>query len=212
MSVKKFVVADDFAIVRKGMASLLRKKYEYSEVDEASTFLEIINLIKIKKIDLLVLDIDFPDGTSLNLIPTIKNIQPDIKILIFSAFEEEIYAIRYLNAGANGYLNKLAAIEEMEEAIDSMLQKGKYLSPEIQNKILDSYILKRPANPLDLLSNREIEIAKLMVDGCGNSVISKNLNIKKTTVSTYKNRIFEKLEISNLSSLIGFFNLYFKSA
>ena len=86
---------------------------------------------------------------------------------------------------------------------------GKYTSQHIQDKIVNSFILKKPDNPLDQLSNREIEVAKFLVDGYSNIDISKSLNLKKTTVSTYKNRIFEKLSIETLSELIQTFNLYF---
>jgi DNA-binding NarL/FixJ family response regulator len=209
MTNSTFVVADDHSMVRQGVAFLLKEAYPSAKVLQTGSFLEILKLVNEEKIDLLLLDINFPDGTSLSMIPTIKKLQPEIKILIFSACDEEIYAVRYLNAGANGYLNKLSAEEEIRSAVNSVVKYGKYISQSIQNKIMDSYIFKKPANPLEQLSNREIEIAKLLVEGVGNNVIADILKIKKTTVSTYKNRIFEKLDINNLSSLIGVFNLYY---
>lgn len=204
-----FIVADDHSVVRRGVSFMLKDIYPSSVVYLAATFTEALKLVKEEKVDLLLLDVNFPDGSSLSIIPTVKKLQPDIKILIFSAFDEDIYAIRYLNAGANGYLNKLCAETEIKQAVDSVLLTGKYLSQNIQNKIMDSYIFKKPPNPLEQLSNREIEIAKLLVEGYGNNIISDSLNIKKTTVSTYKNRIFEKLDIDSLSSLINLFNLYY---
>lgn len=203
-----FIVADDHTIVRQGVTFILKGIHKNSNIYQLANFSEIIKRVNTTPIDLLVLDISFPDGTSLNIIPTIKKIQPNIKILIFSAYDENIYAIRYLNAGANGYLSKLSDEEEIKLAIKSVLNSGKYISKNIQEKIMDTYIFNKPKNPLEQLSNREIEIAKLLVEGFSNIDICNSLNIQKSTVSTYKNRIFEKLDIDNLSSLIQIFSFY----
>ena len=203
-----FITADDHSVVTQGISFILKDMYEGATVYQIESFSEIIKTLNKNPINLLILDITFPDGSSLNIIPTLKKIQPDLKILIFSGFDEDIYAVRYINAGANGYLNKLSSEEEIKHAIKSVMTSGKYTSQNIQDKIVNSFILKKPANPLEQLSNREIEIAKLLVDGHSNIDISKSLSLKKTTVSTYKNRIFEKLSIETLSELIQIFNLY----
>lgn len=204
-----FISADDHSIVTQGMSFILKDLYNGATVYQIESFSEIIKVLNSTTIDLLILDINFPDGSSLNLLPTLKKIQPDLKILIFSGYDEDIYAVRYLSAGANGYLKKLSSEEEIKHAIKTVMTSGKYTSKNIQDKIMDSYILKKPSNPLEQLSNREIEIAKFLVDGRSNIDISKSLNIKKTTVSTYKNRIFEKLSIDTLSGLIQIFQLYY---
>lgn len=204
-----FISADDHSVVTQGMSFILKDLYKDATVYQIESFSEIIKVLNSTTIDLLILDINFPDGSSLNLLPTLKKIQPDLKILIFSGYDEDIYAVRYLSAGANGYLKKLSSEEEIKHAIKTVMTSGKYTSKNIQDKIMDSYILKKPSNPLEQLSNREIEIAKFLVDGRSNIDISKSLNIKKTTVSTYKNRIFEKLSIDTLSGLIQIFQLYY---
>ena len=204
-----FISADDHSIVTQGMSFILKDLYNGATVYQIESFSEIIKVLNSTTIDLLILDINFPDGSSLNLLPTLKKIQPDLKILIFSGYDEDIYAVRYLSAGANGYLNKSSSEEEIKHAIKTVMISGKYTSKNIQDKIMDSYILKKPSNPLEQLSNREIEIAKFLVDGRSNFDICKSLSIKKTTVSTYKNRIFEKLSIDTLSGLIQIFQLYY---
>mgnify|MGYP006199323337 CR=1 FL=1 len=103
----KFLVADDHSIVRQGVSFVLKELYQGATIIQADNFSEILKLVNLEKIDLLVLDVNFPEGSSLNVLPSIKLIQPDIKILIFSAYDEDIYAMRYINAGASGYLNKL---------------------------------------------------------------------------------------------------------
>jgi len=203
-----FLVADDHSVVRQGVSLLLKELFFNAKIYQAGNFKETLKVLRETQIDLLVLDINFPDGNSLNIIPETKTIQPDIKILILSAYDEDIYALRYLNAGASGYLSKGSTEEEMKLALKSMMVSGKYITQNIKDRILDSYITKKPINPLELLSNREVEVARLLIKGYGNMEIAELLQVKKTTVSTFKNRIFEKLEINNLADLIDFFQLY----
>lgn len=203
-----FLIADDHSIVRQGVSLLIKELFFNAKIHQAGNFKDTLKILRETKVDLLVLDINFPDGNSLNIIAETKNIQPDIKILIFSAYDEDIYALRYLNAGASGYLNKGCNEEEMKLALRSMMVSGKYITQNIKDRILDSYISKKPVNPLELLSNHEVEVARLLIKGYGNMEIAAYLNVKKSTVSTFKNRIFEKLEIDNLADLIDFFQLY----
>lgn len=203
-----FLITDDHSIVRQGIAMLINELFLNPKIHQSGNFKDTFTIVNETKVDLLILDINFPDGNSINIIKDIKSIQPDIKILIFSAYDEDIYALRYLNTGASGYLNKGASEDEMKQALTSMILTGKYLTQNVKNKILDSYISKSPINPIEQLSNRELEVARMLVKGYGNLEISDLLNIKKTTVSTFKNRIFEKLEIDNLAALIELFRLY----
>ena len=203
-----FLIADDHSIVRQGVSLLIKELFFSAKIHQAGNFKETLKVLRETPIDLLVLDINFPDGNSLNIIADIKAIQPDLKILILSAYDEDIYALRYLNAGASGYLNKGSNEEEMKQALKSMMLSGKYITQNIKDRILDSYISKKPINPLELLSNREVEVARLLIKGYGNMEIAEQLQVKKSTVSTFKNRIFEKLEINNLADLIDLFQLY----
>ena len=203
-----FLIADDHSVVRHGVSLVIKELFFNAKIHHAGTFKETLKTLKETKIDLLVLDINFPDGNSINIIGETKTLQPDLKILIFSAYEESLYALRYLNAGASGYLNKGCHEAEMKQALQSMMVSGKYITQNIKDQILDSYISKKPLNPLEQLSDREIEVARLLIKGFGNMEISEMLHIKKSTVSTFKNRIFEKLAIDNLADLIDFFQLY----
>lgn len=204
-----FLIADDHSVVRNGVSLIIKELFLNAVIYKAGNFKEIFNVLKEVKVDLLILDVNFPEGNSISILSEIKTIQPDIKILIFSVHDENIYAMRYLNAGASGYLNKEISEDEIKHAINTIISSGRYITQNIKDRILDYYISKKPVNPLDLLSNREIEVAQLLIKGHGNLEILELLNIKKTTVSTYKNRIFEKLEIDNLADLIKFFQLYY---
>lgn len=207
-STPTFLIADDHSIVRQGISLLIKELFFNAKIYQSGTFKETLNVLKNTKIDLLVLDINFPDGNSLNILSETKTLQPELKILIFSAYEEDLYALRYLNAGATGYLNKGSNEDEIKQALQSMMVSGKYITQNIKDRILESYISKKPLNPLEQLSNREVEVARLLIKGFGNMEIAELLQIKKSTVSTFKNRIFEKLEIVNLAELIDLFQLY----
>ncbi|WP_177761653.1 response regulator transcription factor [Flavobacterium sp. I3-2] len=204
----KFITADDHEIIAKSLIFIIKDLYKDAEIYQIDKLSEIVETLKKEKIDLLILDISFPEGDTLTIIPKIKAIQPDIKILIFSGHDENMYAIRYFHANVNGYLSKSSGVNEIKNAITDVMNNGKYFSRNIQNQIMDSLIFKKPSNALQQLSNREFEIAKLLVKGYGNTEISAELDLQKSTVSTYKNRIFEKLEINNVPDLIQIFKLY----
>jgi DNA-binding NarL/FixJ family response regulator len=207
-----FLIADDHSVVQQGISLVVKELFPNAVIHTAGSFRETLKVVAETKLDLLILDINFPDGNSINIIPEVKTLQPDIKILIFTAYDENIYAMRYLNAGVSGYLNKGCTEDEMKHAVKSMIATGKYVTQTIKDRILDSYISKTPINPLEKLSIREVEVARLLIKGYGNLEISELLQIKKTTVSTFKNRVFEKLEIDNLAALIELFQLYFEDS
>lgn len=203
-----FLVADDHTVVRQGMSMIINELYENALVFQVESFVNILEVLRTRPIDVLILDINFPDGNSINVIPEVKKINPEIKILIFSAFDETVHALRFFNAGANGYLNKLSEEDEIKHAISTLVSEGKFLSTVTKEKILNSYLVGKKVNPIEHLSGREIEIARLLVKGYGNLEISNALEIQKTTVSTYKKRIFEKLQIDNLAALIEVFTFF----
>lgn len=202
------LLADDHSIVRHGLVLMIKEIIHEVTIFHSSTFKETLAILHKTNIDFLILDIGFPDGNSSAIISQIKSQNKNIKILIFSGMDEEIYALRYINSGANGYLNKLCSENEIRDAIHTFLEEGKYISPKIKDKILDNYMSNKSLNPLDQLSNREIEVARLMVKGYGNLEISTMKQLQKTTISTFKKRIYDKLNIDNLVSLVGIMNAY----
>lgn len=203
-----FITADDHTVVTKSLAFILKELYSNATIHQINNLTDVVEKLHTTPVHLLMLDVTFPDGNSLAVIPTIKKIQPDLKILVFSGHDEDIYAIRYLQAGVNGYLHKLSTEDEIKTAIQEVINFGKYLSRNIQEKLTNNYIFKKPQNPLEQLSNRELEIARLMVIGYGNLEICAALDLQKSTVSTYRARIYEKLHIEHISELIHLFNLY----
>lgn len=203
-----FITADDHSVVTKSLSFIMKDLYSNAAIHQINSLSDVVEKLHTTPVNLLMLDVTFPDGNSLAVIPTIKKIQPDLKILIFSGHDEDIYAMRYLQAGVNGYLHKLSSEDEIKTAISEVMTFGRYFSRNVQEKITNNYIFKKPPNPLEQLSNRELEIARLMVEGYGNIEICTALDLQKSTVSTYKNRIFEKLEVEHISDLIHLFKLY----
>lgn len=207
-----FLVADDHSIVRNGLALVIKSTFDNAFVYEAGTFNEIQTFVSEIQIDFLILDISFPEGSVLRMLPGLKALQPNMKILMFSSYDEEVYAVRYFKAGADGYLSKLSTPDDIQHALVTLSQDGKYTSEKIKDKIIASFIHKKSDNPLETLSERELEIATLLVKGYGNLEISNELDLKATTVSTYKTRVFEKLNITTIPALIQKFDLYFDNA
>ena len=205
---KTILLADDHSVVRQGIAMILKEAYKDLTILHAADFEEALKLLRANSVYLIVLDISIPEGKGVQMVELVKEVSPDIKILIFSAYEEDLYAMRYLKAGAEGYLNKLSSEAEFKQAFKSMLEEGTYMSDAIKQKIITSTLKKESDNPLDILSNREIEIARLLVKGEGNLEIANRLNLQNSTVSTYKNRIFEKLSISNTVALVSLLQAY----
>jgi len=205
---KTFLIADDHSVIRSGLALIIKSLFKDGAIFQANNLSEIQKIVATNRVDILILDISFPEGNSLKIIPILKMEHPNLKIVMFSSHDEEIFALRYIKAGADGYLSKLSTPDEIENALLKMDQEGKFISSKVRDKIIDSFMFNKPENPLEELSDREMEIATLMVNGMGNLEISNELKLKSTTVSTYKNRVFEKLGVANLSALIQFFNIH----
>lgn len=200
--VKKILIVDDHFIVRSGMSLLLENELDNVQVFGASDFPEALVEFGKTQFDLVILDINLPGGKKCYMIDDLRELQKDVKILIFSAHEEDIYAFRYIQAGANGYLNKLSDSGTIVKAVKTVLKSGKYISAEIIDKFIAfSQHRGESNNPLEELTHREIEIAELLIKGYGNLEIANELDIKMTTVSTHKLNIFKKAHITNIIEL-----------
>jgi len=209
----KILIADDHSVVRHGTKLIIEEIYPDVQVFEASSVSQMTAMLKNDTFDLLILDINIPGGNSVQMVDLARLKQPNVKILIFSAYDERLYATRYMQAGADGYLHKHTSEQTVREAIVSVLEQGYYVSSSLKDHVFQSVVNKNAGqeNPISLLSNREIEVAELLVQGLGGIEISASLNIQTTTVSTYKKRIFEKMNVSNLPELIEKFKHYSKS-
>lgn len=203
---KEILIVDDHLVVRTGVSIILEEKIKNIAISTTENFNETLKVLKEKIFDLIILDINIPGGRNTSMIEVIRNIQSEVKILIFSVYEEDTHACPYIIAGANGYLNKLSDKKKLTGAVDTILKTGNYLTPDIIKELVKASTNKQSINPLDKLSKREREISELLVQGDGNIEIANKLSIQLTTVSTHKNKIFNKLNIKNIVELIGLFN------
>ncbi|KAB5491449.1 response regulator transcription factor [Flagellimonas hadalis] len=202
----RFLIVDDHFVVRHGTSLILNQAYKKAAIDQVDNICDAISKIKETSYDIFLLDIAFPKGTVQQLLDQIKVFQPRAKTLMFSGLDEEIYALPYLDSGVDGYLHKLSSEEEIIHAVNSILKGNKYLSESVKGKIINRALGQEVHNPLSQLSGRELEVARYLAQGMGNQEICNNLNLQKSTVSTYKNRIFEKLKVKNVVELIAVLN------
>lgn len=205
----RIIVADDHGIVRMGLMQMIQSLRPNAVISEVEDFKSLYKMILKNEFDLAIMDVNMPNGSIQEAIDYIKIHQPNLKILVFSSQDENIYAMRYLKMGSGGYLNKHASKSKIDAALTAMLNTGRYLSEEVKEAMI-SETLKGSAksSPIETLSDRELQIANKLVEGIPLKELSNNLNLHSSTISTYKNRIFEKLKIQSVPELIAILQLY----
>lgn len=209
---KKILIADDHSIVRLGASVIIKETFPSCIITQAQDYSEVLTLLEKEDFDLLLLDINMPGGNNIRVVKEILEIQPSIKILVFSSYDESLYALRYIEAGAAGFVNKSTAMAELSNAILTIKERGKYMSDEVKDlyvkKLTQTKAKINTMNPLSRLSNREVDVAKYLIQGLGIIEVSTSLELSPSTVSTYKSRIFEKLNVSNIPELIEIFRIH----
>ncbi len=200
----RILLADDHTIVREGIKIILTEAYPDAEIIDVADSIDLMKKVYKGKWDIILCDISMPPGDSgLESIKQIKEHAPKTPVLILSMHAPDQYAVRAIKAGAMGYLTKGTATMELVKAVEQVLSGKKYLSPEVAD-ILANAFESQQSNPIDQLSDREFEVFKLLASGQSVSQIAKQLMLSNNTVSTFRNRIFEKLELRNNLELIKF--------
>ncbi len=209
-SPKHILIVDDHDVVRYGIMLLIKELLPWAQISQVGSFPDAIEVVEKNKIDLVVLDINIPGGNNIQMLDVLERKQKGIKVLIFSAYDESLYALRYLQAGAKGYLYKQNSNNDVKLALQSVLNGGTYMSKTVKDGLINNLLNNNneDVNPIDILSNREFEVAQMLIFGHGVTEISSSLNLQMSTVSTYKNRIFEKLKVDNIVQLIDKFRLW----
>ena len=205
---KKFLLIDDHIVVRSGIKGLLNELFKPSEIYEASDGNSALVILKEHNYDLIMMDIQMPKTDTLGLMEYISIKYPQARVLIFSMSAESIYAKRFLKAGAKGFLNKDAPLDEIKKAINMVLDNRNYISETLATVFADECIMDKSGNPFNQLSPREFEIVSLLLSGETISEISKLLNLQVSTIGTHKARLFDKLSVSNILELKDLANSY----
>ncbi|GAB2838251.1 response regulator transcription factor [Ferruginibacter profundus] len=196
---KRIILADDHSFIRLGLIQLLKDEYPAVEITQVSDGEALIKQVMQHDWDLVISDLDMPGRSGLEALEQIKLIKPHLPVLILSIYAEDLYAVRVLKAGAAGYLNKNSAPDELITAVQRISLGKKYITAEIAEKLLTSGDdIKKPH---ELLTNREFEIFKLLALGRTVTQIADSLSLALTTISTYRSRIMEKLNLSTNSDL-----------
>jgi len=209
METNRVLIADDHTIVRSGIKLILKDLLPSMLIDEASNGDEVVLCVKKYDYELIVLDINMPDTDSITLVSNLFAYREHSKILIYTMNSEDLYAKRYIKLGVLGYLSKESRSEEIRKAITSVLNGDVYVSKKLMKELSeDTQSKKRPENPFDLLSDREIQTVKYLLHGYSPLEIRKILNVHSSTIGTYKTRIFEKLQIKSLHELEELARMY----
>lgn len=200
----KILIADDHAIVRRGVRDILCELPDHIEISEANCAVDAIREIAAHPFDIVILDISFPDGNGLDILDKVKNIRPETRVLFLSMYPEEQYARRALKNGAYGYLTKDSAPMELVAAIERVISGNKYVTMTLAQKLVNDLATIRTQEPHESLSDREFQVMLALAKGKKNSEIASELLLSPKTVSTYRGRIFQKLNINTTAELIRY--------
>lgn len=202
----KILLADDHALVRRGVAHVLREEIADLSITEAGTAQEALDAIQTDGLDLLILDVNLPDKNGLEALKDIKRLCPGLPVLILSLYPEAHYARRALKAGASGYITKDTAPEEVTNAVKRILQGGRYVSASLAEQLAADLVAPAGEHrePHETLSDRELEVLRLIGRGHTPTEVAEQLTLSIKTVSTYRARLLEKLELRTTAELIRF--------
>ena len=194
----KFLVADDHAIVRKGLVQILHEEFPEAEVTEVSNSNKVLEEVSRQTWDVILLDISMPGRNGIETLKQIRANGIKAPILMLSMHPEDQYAVRVLKAGASGFLNKESATEELLVAVRKVLSGRKYISSAVAEKLAETTGEK---NAHELLSDREMQVLQHIASGKTVSEIAEEIALSVNTISTYRTRILEKLDLNNNAEL-----------
>ncbi|MDB5133822.1 MAG: Two component transcriptional regulator, LuxR family [Mucilaginibacter sp.] len=201
---RKILIADDHSAIRIGVKQICAAEFPSLQFGEAVNYAEVFQRLKESDWDILILDIDLPGRSGLDILKQIKTEKIKVPVLMFSFHSEEQIALRALKIGASGYLSKEAADMELIKAINKIMDGKKYVSQALSEKLLDMLDDSSNKEPHELLSDREYQTLLLIASGKGVSEIADILCLSTPTVSTYRARILEKMKLKNNAELITY--------
>lgn len=201
---KRVLIVDDHPIMRRGLVQLLSLEPGLQMHGDVGTAAEAIAICLTNPPDLVLADISLPDKNGLELIKDLRAIHEDLRILVVSMHEESLYAARALKAGARGYVMKEEAPESLIEAIRTVLRGGIFVSPKVSTKLLEEFSnqTKTGDSPVSRLTDRELEIFRMIGEGHGSREIAGKLNISVSTIGAHRAHIKEKLGLRDATELV----------
>jgi DNA-binding NarL/FixJ family response regulator len=194
------LIADDHAVVRRGLRDILAEALPGVNFIEARTGDEVISQLAKSPIGLAVLDINMPGRSGLDVLKDIKLSHPRLPVIILSVQPEEQYAVRCLRAGAAAYISKDSAADELGRAVKKILSGGRYISASVADSLLTN-LDRSEKPPHELLSDREFEVMRRLASGSSLTSIGNQLHVSVKTISTYRARIMEKMQMGSNAEL-----------
>ena len=209
-SVEKYSIlfADDHTLLRQGIISLV-KNFEFIDaelIQQAANGLEAVNSVKRNQPDLVVMDVSMPEMNGLEATQLIKNQYPEIKVLILSHYNNEPYVLRALKAGADGYMLKDAAVEELYKGLQALIADKMYISPDIDQNVVERLTNSESGevDALDILTARQRNILQLIAEGYSTREIADKLFLSVKTIEAHRANIMDRLNIRDVAGLVRF--------
>jgi two-component system invasion response regulator UvrY len=200
----RVLLVEDHPIFRRGLKDILSGKPQFTHVGEAEDAPKALRLLRKERWDAVVMDVNLPGKSGLELLKELKLSHPKLPVLILSVYPEDQYAMRMLKAGASGYLTKNRTPEELVGALSKLLQGRKYVSESLVEKVIAEFEAGEQGPAHKALSDREFEVLRLIADGKSPKEISLQLHISPRTVNTYRSRLLQKLNLKNNAELVRY--------
>jgi DNA-binding NarL/FixJ family response regulator len=200
---RKLLIVDDHPIVRRGLADVLARALDLEVREGADNVTDALKEAEDFRPDLIVVDVTLRDSSGIDLISKIKASGADVKTIVWSMFDEKMFAERAMQAGAMGYVNKREPIEKVVQAVGDVLDGKVYLSPEMTTRLLQRAcgVGTADGDPIQRLSNRELGIFQMLGSGMTSKQIARKLNLSPKTVDSHREGIKAKLELKNAAEL-----------
>lgn len=200
----KLIIADDHVLIRNGLKKLFAQEIDIEVIADTNDPFDVPNLVKQYEFDILILDLNFPKKSGLDLLAELKIINPKIQVLILSMHPEERYALRTIKAGAMGYISKESDLSIILNAVRKIHSGRKYISPEFSDILLNNFDKNSTTYLHENLSDREYQVLLMMAQGVSQTDISNQLSLSRSTVNTYRSRILEKLKLKSNAEVIHY--------
>jgi two-component system invasion response regulator UvrY len=200
----RIIIVDDHQLVREGIKKIIGHTEGMCVVGEATNILEAIELVAERSPDIIILDINLPGYHGIEALTEVRQRFPLIAILVLSMYSEEQSGVQALKAGADGYISKITAAEEVANAIQKILSEGSYISGPLAKMLAWELRGARVKSPLERLTDRELQVIRMLGEGMQIKQIAAALSISISSVNTYRARIFEKLGLSSNAALIRY--------
>ena len=200
----KVLVADDHEIVRQGLKTIISEHSDLSIAGEAENGNQVLKILKKTKVDVVLLDFDMPEKNGLDTLVELKALYPKLPVMILSIFPEDHYGTRFLKAGASGYLQKSSATDQLIDAIRKVFNGGKYISSALTDRLVTN-LNRDHERPLhESLTDREFQVFCLLATGKKLKEIADELCLSINTISTYRSRILQKVDMSSNADVIRY--------